>query len=262
MRPIWCNNHIMKWTKKETDILCKYYGVIPTSDIIRIYLPDRNRGMLKYKARQIGLSADRVAMTSKAKRLYNVNSNYFSNNTLETFYWAGFIAADGCITDDGRLQLGVATKDLAHLKKFMRAVQYNGIITKSHGGRFHVVRISDQKIIRDLRIRFNIIPRKSLVLKPPNCCDRYSQSVAFAAGYIDGDGCIHINKEGRTELSCLGTLNTVRWIRKVFFPQLETHISKRNKIYSFKITGIYADDVVALARGLNLPILKRKWYQS
>lgn len=31
-------------------------------------------------------------------RQYNVNHNYFSEETEESFYWAGFLAADGCIS--------------------------------------------------------------------------------------------------------------------------------------------------------------------
>lgn len=86
------------------------------------------------------------------------------------------------------------------------------------------------------------------------------EEMAFATGYIDGDGCLHRNKENRIELSCLGTLAMMKWMRCLFFPQLNTNISKRNNIYCFKVTGQYAQDVVNQIIKLPIPFLKRKWY--
>lgn len=251
---------IMKWTQQEIADLRSHYGNIPISQIIEKCMPSRSRNMLKAKAKQLGLHADRALMTSKSKRLYTVNSNYFTGNTLDVFYWAGFLAADGCITKDGRLQLGIATKDIDHLLKFMNTLSYDGKITQSHNGNYSVVRISDDKLIDTLKARFNLTERKSLTLEPPVVYTR-RHALAFIAGYIDGDGCIHINKENRTELSCLGTFRMLSWIRYKLYPGSTSHIYKRNKIYCFKVTGFFADNIIENIKTLELPLLQRKWYQ-
>jgi hypothetical protein len=250
----------MQWSNTDIAVLTKYYGVLPTSEIVSKYMPQRNRDTLKWKARQLGLSADKALMTSKAKRIYNANSEYFCGDDLEVFYWAGFLAADGCINGK-RLQLSVNIKDIDHLKKFKSALHYDGKITMSHNHTYCTIRISDDQLIHDLEQRFNIVQRKSLTLQPPTCFKWHAEEIAFAAGYIDGDGCIHKNREGRIELSCLGTLKMMQCIRSVFFPGLDTHIMKRDKIYRFKITGQYALDVIEQVKSFKLPLLSRKWFQ-
>lgn len=69
---------------------------------------------------------------------YNVNENFFSLDTPESFYWAGFIAADGCILKNLKvLEIGLGIKDKKHLKKFKSAIKYTGNI--SIGGKENIV---------------------------------------------------------------------------------------------------------------------------
>ena len=35
----------------------------------------------------------------RSKRKYKFNEHFFSRNSPDSFYWAGFIAADGCLLD-------------------------------------------------------------------------------------------------------------------------------------------------------------------
>lgn len=250
----------MKWTQQEITKLESMYGTKPIMEIVSIL--DRTKDAIKQKARQLGLNGNRVDMLRLVKHKHDSRGDYFEGQSLDVFYWAGFLAADGCITRDGRLHLGVATKDINHLRSFMKAIDYSGPITKTHDGCFCMIRVRNDQLVYSLQKRFGITQRKTFTLQPPKCFNTHGQEIAFAVGYIDGDGCIHKNKEGRFELSCLGTLSITKWIRGVFFPQLDTNISKRNRIYCFKITGRNAMDVIDKVRGMRLPYLRRKWRKA
>ena len=70
--------------------------------------------------------------TNNSRRKYNCNDNYFDKNTQESFYWAGFIAADGCVMRRGKnskiLSISIHTKDIDHLYKFKKAIGFAGPI--------------------------------------------------------------------------------------------------------------------------------------
>lgn len=60
------------------------------------------------------------------KRTYNVNDYYFTDSSNQSIYWAGFIAADGCLSKkDNSFSLSVAIKDIAHLEKFKENIRRN-----------------------------------------------------------------------------------------------------------------------------------------
>ena len=48
-----------------------------------------------------------------------VNHDFFSKNTLKSCYWAGFIAADGCVFKN-QVRLALAEKDIDHLRLFKK----------------------------------------------------------------------------------------------------------------------------------------------
>ena len=57
-----------------------------------------------------------------------------------------------------------------------------------------LISITSKQIIKDLR-RYNIVQNKSLSLSPPkNINLSISEKSAFLKGYIDGNGCIYIDK--------------------------------------------------------------------
>lgn len=60
---------------------------------------------------------------------YDYDENFFARDTEEAFYWAGFIAADGCIADQPNekmsLRISLATTDKNHLVKFLTDIGSN-----------------------------------------------------------------------------------------------------------------------------------------
>ena len=67
----------------------------------------------------LGIHLKKNNVSEDRRRKYFFNEDYFKNvDSEEKAYWLGFIAADGCILENGTLKIGLAEKDSLHLEKF------------------------------------------------------------------------------------------------------------------------------------------------
>lgn len=141
--------------------------------------------------------------------------NYFANKSPEACYWAGFIAADGCISENGVI-IGLSDKDKMHLEKLANALGlHNRVRVRDTSNGYRTARLNaiSEKWVQDLA-SFNITPRKSKTLRPPSLRSE-DQVRAFIRGYMDGDGCICYHKSrGWWTLSFVGTKEMIAWIRE------------------------------------------------
>ena len=145
---------------------------------------------------------------------YTHNEYFFSHDTPEAFYWAGFIAADGCVVVDKRtgsteLCIELTDSDKVHLEKFQREIQYTGNIRyQSKENKLpntHLkstitserirITITTSAVKADLMSRFNIVPRKSLIYTFPTWLIDHPLVGHFIRGYFDGDGCLYLKKQ-------------------------------------------------------------------
>src|SRR5271154_2141644 len=98
------------WTEEDKKFLIENYGKISGTKISVILKQSKN--LIKYWAKKLDLHSS----IRSGKRHFR-NKDTFSNLTLETCYWAGFIAADGCITDKNVLVVCLSNVDKNHLEK-------------------------------------------------------------------------------------------------------------------------------------------------
>lgn len=204
------------------------------------------------------------------KNLNKFNHNFFSKPNLLNSYWAGFIAADGCIyipKDNSQrlLQIRLAKLDRKHLEKFSEQLNFLGELgtkQKRKGSTEQTtINLSSDKICLDLKKNFNITPRKSLTLKPPKHLTK-KQALAFIVGYIDGDGCIY-NARKYLGLEIVGTKKMLFWIKcrlKSTKVNLKTNnVTVFGKQYKFQMLGKKTEVLLAFLNRINVPKLKRKW---
>lgn len=188
------------------------------------------------------------------------NHNFFSKPNLLNSYWAGFIAADGCIDDtkySKKLKITLAHKDRNHLFRLKKYINYSG---KIYRHQFSVIELVSNKLCEDLRKNFNITPRKSLTLKPPKGLTK-RQTLAYIIGYIDGDGYIGVI-DNTKRIKILGTKFVLNWIRKQLLQHEKqlTDVKKYDKnVYTFYIYGKKASNITKLLNSIKVPKLKRKW---
>lgn len=229
--------------------------------------------------------------TIKRNKKYSVNEDYFAVPNLENSYWAGFIAADGCIA--GRksnvLQIKLSAKDEILLQRFKDNINYTGnvehiaakdnVIICGKNSRANPavnLRITSPKLCDDLAYIFNIHAKKSLIHEPPSGLTE-EQELAFIIGYLDGDGWIirYVNKIptiGYPQNTCYpietgmcGTEKFLNWIIEKLKNFSDVKITlkirkeKNSKIYKLKIPGQFAFDVLTNLSKIEVNKLDRKW---
>lgn len=143
----------------------------------------------------------------KRRELYSCNHNFFSTDTEESMYWAGFFAADGSISidqsnhKDNRIAIWLKSTDETHLIKFLYDVKSNTPIKHRtqidnrpgfKTGIYHSsgFRISSPQMKRDLGERFGILPKKSKTFIIPNRILESNLFEHYLRGMWDGDGSI------------------------------------------------------------------------
>lgn len=196
------------------------------------------------------------------------NENFFSEFTEEACYWAGFIAADGCIKDSGTLSICLNYDDTNHIEKFKQAVGSSHKISSNTEKYYRSeINFRNQQITRDLKENFNIVPRKTHIYTPPSCIpdDKVKH---FMRGYFDGDGCIcesFSNKNSKTATlytTIVGTKETLEFFENTLaLGGGGSWQAKRKNIFALKyntkhslslLDYMYAGSTVFLDRKYNL----------
>lgn len=135
----------------------------------------------------------------KKRIKYSSNSIFFDDDNEYSFYWAGFIAADGCISKKSDFALSLKLSDFNHIEKFKKITSatapikilpprkkiINKVETQTSGTA--LIRFRNVNWINSLS-RFNIIPNKTKTFDIPDSIIKSNLFNHFLRGYFDGDG--------------------------------------------------------------------------
>jgi AraC-like DNA-binding protein len=174
------------------------YGQLKTIDNVADYF-QVSRSTIRKKFKEFGITFNN---TNKFK----VDEQFFNRDTPDSFYIAGFIAADGCVGSD--LSIRLSTIDRRHLEKINEALRSDRSIRdyKNNYNGVSVLRISSSQILKDL-LKFNIVERKSLIYEFPDYVINHPLKSHFMRGYFDGDGSFYIQNQ-YNEKVCFGLRGT------------------------------------------------------
>ena len=182
-------------------------------------------GSLKAVARKFDVDASSVkkymtlhGLSFKAQVRHGCDHDFFTRENEETFYVAGFMAADGCVkkrkssSDSLRyeVQVSLAKSDEEYLKMIKDLLKaetpiHNFLIKNSkrnaawNDSWCSQFTITSEKMVNDLT-KFNVVPAKSLIYRFPLWLVNHPLVHHFMRGYNDGDGSFFIGplKNGRT----------------------------------------------------------------
>ena len=197
------------------------------------------------------------------------NRNYFKELSFQSAYWAGFIAADGCLSDKKTISIKINKKDIDRLNQFLKDIDSSASVLNSGNENRKRVIITSPECWKDLNIIYNLTPRKSLTLTPPNI---HSEELikAFIIGYIDGDGSIcFCGPNQYLKLSIVGTFEFLNWIKFYFDSWVDTTKAKKEiqqkttksgaLVYEYTVYGKRALKLINLLKEIPLNKMKRKW---
>ena len=224
-------------------------------------LPNRSWDSIKLKSNRID-----IFRGHDFKR--NSNMNILMYDELDTFYWIGFILADGHISNSERIKISLSNKDRNHLQKFVDYLGCSDIIEKDS---MCSTSLQNREICIRLCEKFNIKNNKTY---DPMDLNTYSfdKELLFSLiiGFIDGDGSIHkIYKRQDCNLRIHLHKN---WLNNLIFIEnfLYNYFNyDKDKVFSKVGNDGYSlltiSDNILLKNikkeciKLNLPILSRKW---
>ena len=228
------------WSKEECVYLKQMYGLLDKHTLTSVL----NRSWP---------SIQNKAFLLKIKRETNANSRKLISETNESYYWLGFLMADGHFNKNGQIQINLAEKDLKHLQKLGEFLEYKRKITKPH------LSFSFTEIKEELESKFNVVNNKTY-----NPCNLQNISgdalFSFIIGFIDGDG--SISKRG-----CLSIISHKNWLENICLMIKEISNDKYcsckiNKV-GFSYATITNIETLKLIKrkiiSLGLPVLQRKW---
>lgn len=144
---------------------------------------------------------DKLNKLRSVNSKYSCDHNFFSRDNEQSFYWAGFLAADGCVYKRGEnrtLIISLAEKDTDHLLMFKNHINYDGVIyssTSKHSLKNpkwndsikKTLSISSDSIFDNLK-RFNLEPNKTKIYTFPQWLKSHPLVNHYMRGYVDGDG--------------------------------------------------------------------------
>lgn len=117
-----------------------------------------------------------------------LNHNVFSNYTKESCYWAGFLAADGCIDINNTISFELEGKDKDTIFKFKEFCEAEHDISYKENTNSYRIRFVSKSIKEDLLYNFSVSVDKTHNLELPLLSEVW-QYAAYYRGFFDGDGC-------------------------------------------------------------------------
>lgn len=148
------------------------------------------------------------------------NRNVFDIiDTEEKAYWLGFLYADGCITENNYIELGVHTQDYDVMQKYRKFLDFPSDESIKFVKNKNVCRVRfHNDHVADMLVQKGCVRRKSLILTFPDLKIFSNTNLVydFIRGYCDGDGCLRFYKNGKGAVTCdISFVGTKPFIQKM-----------------------------------------------
>lgn len=153
---------------------------------------------------------------------YTYNKDYFNViDTEDKAYWLGFIAADGCLRNNGmnkrQLVIKLSNRDIDHIEKFKKSIESDhkiftceSVVLTKKGNVFKsvcsIITISGLNLYNQL-VDKGVTSRKTYTLDKPNIPEKYYRH--YIRGLFDGDGHCEITERKNGRLMMRFSIATV-----------------------------------------------------
>ena len=196
------------------------------------------------------ISGDTSSCGCKRSKSLNMRNDAFKTPDEESLYWAGFLAADGCVFHK-YVKLSIHGQDMGHLYKMKEWLNTDYPISRVKDRNCFQIQIWSEEMKLDL-LPYGITPKKSFTYSPTDICLR---SPDFWRGMVDGDGFISTNNPKRTypviglcgsKLACEGFKEFVS-----LFCESKANVRPSENIFNISYGGKYAIQIMQKLYGNN-----------
>lgn len=183
------------WSEKQLELLKYHWQYSNMKTLLEIF-PNRTYNSLMLQAKRIGVK-------SLIKRKRKGSLKFLDElNCENSYYWWGFIMADGHLSAEGDLVISLSIKDLNHLQELADiigcSIKINQSITSYSVSKFCTLRIKDLTFGKKWYDLLSMVSQKTY--NPPNLKYFYKKEylIYFLIGLIDGDGSIWRSRVTKT----------------------------------------------------------------
>lgn len=255
-----------KWCEAEIRFLEENYSTMNFNEMkLRL---SRSRDSIAKKCGELGLN-----------RLYrkppNADVSTLLSGSIQSYYWIGFLLADGSFGKNNVIHLTLAYEDRDHVAKYAEFIKLGNpiktVVTKTNKAeRFHGVYVGtgNSVVVPEIKNRFDIDSNKTH--NPPNMA-AYTLTLAewmsLIIGFLDGDGSINYTPGGQVRAivkchhSWLLNLTVMQDKVREFSGSYTRGRARINPYGAAQV--IFGDDIckslLDFARRNNLTLLERKW---
>lgn len=261
----------MSWTQYQDEFLKNNVGKITYRNIAT----ELKKGCrtISRRVKQLRLSGINLNKSSQFQKIFSVNESFFDKVNALSSYYAGLIAADGCVYKN-TISLTQSMPRSYAIKRFKRYVDYDGKIyrvKREKGYDSFTITITSKRWKNALECNFGIIPKKSLILRCPHI-DDFDCVLSFIVGLIDGDGTIGFygKKDNRKMalISLCGTRQITEWVFQIWLQYCYSAGNRQsggprqiteNNTWETRISGFKAIKFYNLVKHLDIPKMESKW---
>ena len=150
------------WTTAEDDKLRERFSICKPTELVPLF--GLTYEQIRTRARSLGLKSRKTLMRE------SLHQKFFSDLTVTSSYWAGFLLADGCVRGH-KLWIGLSARDKDHLAKFAEQLGipnsvriYQSTAKGVVGNRPYlraVLEVGSVSLVEDLKSNFNVQSRKN-----------------------------------------------------------------------------------------------------
>lgn len=228
-----------KWTPEKISIVKAEYPLGDKTELAKKL--GVSRKILKDAARRFGIRSE------KDKNHYKLAP--LVDGSLVSFYWLGYVVADGYVSDEGELKFCVSYKDKNHLEKLgnLLNIRIRTVTKTTAFGRGEFCWLTCKDVVNGLKIRNSFKLSGPKTYNPPDTAFITSEDafISFFIGFFDGDGTFGKYKDVAA------------------FMKIEIHNSWLAKLQYF-VKKLYTNGITSAKAGLNgrgnayLKIYKRR----
>lgn len=202
--------------------------------------------------------------------IYQYNWDFFNEESERRYYFLGFIAADGYVSDDA-IEIGVSKQDSYLVETFRNWIVPNKPIYERHKTNSVLLKISCKFMTSSIKDFFGMISnKKGQEIQFPTIPEQFIKD--FIRGIVDGNGCIDTvsikqrNDNVRTyvRLRIYGNqtlLNGLNTVTKQFIDHNVNAIQKKGKenVYYLTYQGSTGINILHWLYDNNTICLRRKY---